>query len=97
MIDVSICLSQPNIIVAAVEADENLPEGVPGSGVYRSDDGGESWQFMFKHAVRPFYHGQIEIDPLNPDNIYVVSRDFQISRDGGQTFAPASLAYRWWR
>ncbi len=86
MIDLSICLSQPNIIVGAIETDENLPEGVPGSGVYRSDDGGENWQFLHKHAVRPFYHGQIEIDPLNPDNIYVVSRDFQLSRDGGQTF-----------
>ncbi|PTM12995.1 MAG: hypothetical protein DA408_08510 [Bacteroidetes bacterium] len=87
MIDVSICRKYPNIMVAAIETDEHLPTGVPGSGVYRSDDGGESWRFVFKHAVRPFYHGQIEIDPSNPDNIYVVSRDFQISRDGGKTFA----------
>ncbi|MEZ4987048.1 MAG: hypothetical protein R2795_18750 [Saprospiraceae bacterium] len=86
MIDLSYCFSNPDIIVAAIEADENLPEGVPGSGVYRSDDGGEHWQFLLKHAVRPFYHGQIEIDPLNPDVIYVVSRDFRISRDGGKTF-----------
>lgn len=88
MIDISICLSKPNTMVAAVEADENLPEGVPGSGVYRSDDGGKSWQFLHKHAVRPFYHGQIEIDPLDPDNIYVVSRGFEISNDGGKTFYP---------
>lgn len=86
MIDVSICRKYPDIMVAAIEADENLPAGVPGSGVYRSDDGGEHWRFMFKHAVRPFYHGQIEIDPSHPDTIYVVSRDFQISYDGGKTF-----------
>lgn len=86
MIDISICRKYPNIMVAAVEADENLPEGVPGSGVYRSDDGGESWTFLYKHAVRPFYHGQIEIDPINPDNIYIVSRGFEISNDGGKTF-----------
>ncbi|MCB0636570.1 MAG: hypothetical protein KDC54_08115, partial [Lewinella sp.] len=86
MIDVSICLSQPDIMVATVETEEELPAGVPGSGVYRSDDGGETWRFLLHHAVRPFYHGQIEIDPTNPDNIYVVSRDFRLSRDGGQTF-----------
>ena len=86
MIDISICRKFPDIMVAAVEADENLPEGVPGSGVYRSDDGGETWTFLYKHAVRPFYHGQIEIDPINPDNIYIVSRGFEISNDGGKTF-----------
>lgn len=86
MIDLSICRDYPDIMVGAIETDENLPEGEPGSGVYRSDDGGENWTFLHKHAVRPFYHGQIEIDPTNPDNIYVVSRDFQLSRDGGQTF-----------
>ncbi|MGH1436744.1 MAG: WD40/YVTN/BNR-like repeat-containing protein [Lewinella sp.] len=88
MIDISICKKYPNILVAAIEADENLPKGVPGSGVYRSDDGGDHWRFMYKHAVRPFYHGQIEIDPSRPDTIYVVSRDFQISYDGGETFKP---------
>ncbi|MCI5080095.1 MAG: hypothetical protein MRY78_00300 [Saprospiraceae bacterium] len=86
MIDISIHLNNPDIMVAAVEADENLPKGVPGSGVYRSDNGGESWTFKYFHAVRPFYHGQIEIDPINPDNIYIVSRGFEISRDGGETF-----------
>ena len=86
MIDVSICLSNPKVMVAAIEADENLPKGVPGSGVYRSDNGGKSWNFLHKHAVRPFYHGQIQVDPIDPSNIYVVSRGFQISRDGGKTF-----------
>lgn len=86
MIDISICRKFPNIMVAAIEADENFPENVPGSGVYRSDDGGENWTFLLKHAVRPFYHGQIEIDPSDPQKIYVVSRDFQYSTDGGKNF-----------
>ena len=90
MIDVSIHIANPDIMVMAYEADENIPEGQPGTGVYRSDDGGESWDFLLKHAVRPFYHGQIQIDPVNPDNIYVVSRGFRISRDGGKTFGPKS-------
>lgn len=87
MIDVSWHIEDPNILVMAYEADENITDGKPGSGVYRSDDGGESWDFLLKHAVRPFYHGQIQIDPIDPNNIYVVSRGFMISRDGGKTFA----------
>ena len=86
MIDVSIHLKNPDIMVMAYEADQNIEDGKPGSGVYRSDDGGESWKFLLKHYVRPFYHGQIQIDPLDDDLIYVVSRGFMISRDGGKTF-----------
>ena len=85
-IDISFNLVNPDIMVMAYEADENIEEGQPGTGVYRSDDGGETWNFLLKHAVRPFYHGQIEIDPINPDNIYVVGRDFRISTDGGKSF-----------
>ena len=87
MIDISIHLNNPDIIVMAYEADENLPEDEPGTGVYISYDQGESWKHLLKHAVRPFYHGQIEIDPIDPDNIYVVSRGFMISNDGGKTFS----------
>ena len=86
MIDISIHLSNPDIMVMAYEADENIPDGEPGTGVYISYDAGESWNFLLKHAVRPFYHGQIEIDPINPENIYVVSRGFMISNDGGKNF-----------
>ncbi len=86
MIDISIHKANPDIMVMAYEADENIPEGKAGSGVYRSDDGGESWKFLLKHAVRPFYHGQVQIDPVDPNNIYVVSRGFRISLDGGETF-----------
>lgn len=88
MIDISIHLNNPDIMVMAYEADEKIPEGKPGSGVYISYDGGESWNFLLKHAIRPFYHGQIEIDPINPENIYVVSRGFMISNDGGKSFHP---------
>ena len=46
MIDISYHLNDPNIMVMAYEADENIPEGEPGSGVYRSDDGGDTWKFL---------------------------------------------------
>lgn len=90
-VDISIHRRDPSILVAAVETDENLPDGVPGSGVYKSMDAGATWCFLLPHAVRPFYHGQIAIDPNDPNLIYVVSRDFKVSKDGGKTFTS-----RWW-
>ena len=85
-IDVDIYLENPDILVAYVEADENLPADVPGGGIYRSDDGGESWAFLLKHFSRPYYHGRIRVHPHDDQLIYVVSRDFQFSTDGGETF-----------
>lgn len=86
MIDISIHRANPDIMVMAYEADENIKEGRPGTGAYRSDDGGESWKFLLKHNTRPFYHGQIEIDPLDPNYVYLVSRDARNSTNGGKTF-----------
>ena len=93
MIDISIHRANPDIIAMAYEAEEalnlvrdSIGNSVPGSGVYKSMDGGESWEFLLPHAVRPFYHGQIKIDPVDPNNIYVVSRGFKESHDGGKTF-----------
>ena len=85
-IDLDIYLKNPDVMVAYVEADENLPEGVPGGGIYRSDDGGASWTFLLKHFSRPTYHGRIRIHPANDSLIYIVSRDFQYSTDGGKTY-----------
>ena len=85
-IDIDIFLDNPDILAAYVEADENLPADVPGGGIYRSEDGGESWTFQLKHFSRPTYHGRIRIDPHDDQKIYIVSRDFQHSTDGGETF-----------
>ncbi|MFB3133280.1 MAG: WD40/YVTN/BNR-like repeat-containing protein, partial [Rhodothermales bacterium] len=85
-IDLDIYLKNPDVMMAYVEADENLPEGVPGGGIYRSDDGGASWTFLLKHFSRPYYHGRIRIHPADDSLIYVVSRDFQYSTDGGKTY-----------
>ena len=85
-IDIDIHLNNPDILAAYVEADENLPADVPRGGIYRSEDAGATWTFQLKHFSRPTYHGRIRIDPHDDKKIYVVSRDFQYSTDGGETF-----------
>ncbi|MCP4713358.1 MAG: hypothetical protein GY869_32415, partial [Planctomycetes bacterium] len=80
--------SNPEILVACVEASDRLSNdlNVPGSGIYRSEDGGESWTYLYRHTSRPMYHGRIAINPLDDNQIYVISRDYRYSNDGGFSF-----------
>ncbi|MGD8330763.1 MAG: hypothetical protein PVJ49_15135, partial [Acidobacteriota bacterium] len=99
MIDISIHLANPDIMVAAYEADERIPydenvptwEQTPGTGIYISEDAGESWRWILRTHTRPFYHGQVQIDPNDPDRIFSVGREFQVSLDRGRTWRN-----KWW-
>lgn len=87
-IDIHFHLADPDIVMAYVEASDELPDdlSVPGPGVYRSTDGGDSWTYQLRHNSRPYYHGRIRINPVNPDKIYVIARDFFHSTDGGKSY-----------
>lgn len=87
-VGIDIYRSDPQIVVASVEASDKLPDdlSIPGPGVYRSDDGGKTWKYLLRHTSRPMYHGRIAINPLDQNLIYVIARDFRFSNDGGLTF-----------
>ncbi|MFC1555837.1 WD40/YVTN/BNR-like repeat-containing protein [candidate division KSB1 bacterium] len=87
-IGLAIYRKNPDILVANVEADENLPDdlNIPGPGVYRSDDAGASWKYLYRQTSRPFYFGQVRISPVDDNYIYLLYRDFMMSSDGGKTF-----------
>ncbi|MHB1298041.1 MAG: WD40/YVTN/BNR-like repeat-containing protein [Gemmatimonadaceae bacterium] len=55
------------------------------SGLYRSDDGGETWRHINKSNTRPFYFSLVRVDPVNPDRVYWGNNDFFFSNDGGKT------------
>jgi photosystem II stability/assembly factor-like uncharacterized protein len=88
-IGIDIYHSDPQTVVASVEASDKLPAdmSVPGPGVYRSDDGGETWRYLLRHTSRPMYHGRIAINPLDDNLIYVIARIYRFSKDGGKTFS----------
>ena len=72
-----------NILYAFVEATD--------SAIVRSDDGGQSWTIVnqdYDVARRPFYFGEILVDPVDPDRIYNLNTLIHLSVDGGRTFAP---------
>jgi photosystem II stability/assembly factor-like uncharacterized protein len=60
------------------------------AALYRSDDAGESWQYMNNNSnitVRPFYFGRIVAHPSNADKVYKPSLGLSYSEDGGKTFS----------
>jgi photosystem II stability/assembly factor-like uncharacterized protein len=64
----------------------NLPPDDQVSGIWRSDDGGRSWQFRSNENQRPMYFSQIRVDPNNADIVYVGGVNAQKSTDGAKSF-----------
>ncbi|MHB1194892.1 MAG: WD40/YVTN/BNR-like repeat-containing protein [Longimicrobiales bacterium] len=66
-----------------------LVEHEPEGGVYRSDDGGRSWELMNderKLRQRAFYYTRIYADPKADSVVYALNTGFYKSTDGGKTF-----------
>ncbi|WP_378184218.1 glycosyl hydrolase [Aquimarina sp. SS2-1] len=68
---------------AIVENKEN-------GGVYRSDDGGETWNLLNSDRSlrqRAWYYTRIYADPKDKDVVYVVNVSYHKSKDGGKNFS----------
>ncbi|HSH19158.1 MAG TPA: hypothetical protein VLA03_01820, partial [Draconibacterium sp.] len=69
---------------------------IKGASVFRSNDGGANWnqvseQNAYMEGLSGTYgwvFGQIRVDPVNPDKIYVMGLALNVSEDGGKTFRP---------
>jgi len=93
-IGISIYKSNPNIVMAIVEHSFQPAQNSPdykdmtklGTGVYRSEDGGDSWTFVNRYNSRPFYYSQIFINPSDDQRVYTMGGTAQTSMDGGKTF-----------
>ena len=83
--NVAISAAAPNRIYALIEAK-------PGSGLYRSDDGGAKWSLVNGSAnliTRPFYYTTLGVDPANPDLLFVGDEGWFKSTDAGKSFRPS--------
>ncbi len=63
-------------------------DGFQYGGVYRSTDGGESWERVNSLNPRPMYFSQVRVDPEDSQFVYVLGVSLYRSRDGGKTFRP---------
>ena len=83
-IGIDISQSNSDVMYAMVEAEEE-EDGSGGNGLYRSADGGDSWEKVNDANTRPFYYSQVRVDPLDPDRVYFSSTPVLYSNDGGRT------------
>lgn len=85
---------KPQALVEYLEdANTNLFDTpVIGAEVYRSTDGGKTWQKTNKDYIDDLYYsygyyfGQIRVAHQNPDKVYMLGVPLLRSDDGGQTF-----------
>ena len=81
-IGITVAPSRPQRLFATVEAGEK-------SGIYRSDDGGESWRRVNadpRVIARPFDAAEVRVHPKDPDVVFVPTIVTWKSTDGGKTF-----------
>ena len=79
---VAVAPSKPQIVYANIEAEK-------GRGLYRSDDGGANWTKLdaSNYMVwRPFYFGNLIVDPTNENKLFKPDLILLYSTDGGKTF-----------
>ncbi len=79
--------SKPEVVYAFIEAEP------PRNGLYRSDDGGQSWKLTDRGSAmigRPFYFAHLVVDPKNENRVFKMGFSMIMSTDGGQTFSNAS-------
>ncbi len=89
-IGLAISKSNPKVVMAFIEAPKTGDLSKPGSGVYRSENGGKSWTYMNTYNNRPFYYSQIRINPHDDKKVYLLTTSFMVSEDGGKTLKNGS-------
>jgi photosystem II stability/assembly factor-like uncharacterized protein len=74
--------SNPKVVYAMIESKA--------SGLYRSDDGGATWDARDKSQKmvwRPFYFARLVVDPSNPSRLFKPDLQLIVSEDGGRSFS----------
>src|SRR5947209_2926030 len=90
-IGLAVSASDPKVVMAVVQSYEGGIGALDdlrskSGGVFRSENGGETWTRMSAMDPRPFYFSQIRIDPANNQRVYLLQFALLVSDDGGKTF-----------
>ncbi len=90
-IGLDIFLGDTKKLIAVVESTEDggnsiRDDRMRGGGVFRSDDGGESWRRLSVRSPRAFYFSKIKFDPKDDQRVYMLGWTLEYSDNGGETF-----------
>lgn len=83
------CDSQPNVIYAGTGEGFYNFDAIVGDGVFKSLDGGESWEQLLSTASQPEfkYVNRIIVAPTHPDLVLIATNNgIQRSVDGGDSW-----------
>ena len=69
--DVALAPSDPRVVYAGTGEQNNRQSTSWGNGIYRSDDGGGSWEHLGLEATR--HIAEVQVHPRNPDVVYVAA------------------------
>jgi photosystem II stability/assembly factor-like uncharacterized protein len=107
-IDVAFDPHNPNILFAALwqarRTSWTLSSGGPGSGIYRSNDGGTTWKRLEEHGLPKGPYGRIGIAvAANSDRVYALIEahnpdgGLYRSDDGGETWDFVNPSHSLWQ
>lgn len=86
-----------NVVYAMVEADSvrGRPAGSPpqrlANGLYRTMDGGRTWEKTNDANTRPFYYSQVRVHPRDSNRVWFSSTPVLRSDDGGRSTRNATM------
>ena len=104
--DLDLDMSNPRILFAAMWDHQRYPwevrSGGPGSGLYKSTDGGETWQKLEKGIPKALGKMSVSISRANPEKVYaLIESDWEkelgglyVSNDAGGSFSQVSKDHR---
>lgn len=84
-IALAVAPDKPQVVYAMIESEK--------SALYRSNDGGSNWVRLDASQnmiFRPFYFGNVIVDPNDENKVFRVNGPLLLSVNGGQSFSPVS-------
>jgi len=88
--DLAVCMAEPGYLYVLMEAEDGQ------NGLYMSEDYGESFKRISDYRSlldRPFYYCNIDVDPSNPNKLYVNTTGFHHSIDQGKSWRRISTPH----
>lgn len=104
--ELSMDMSNPQVLYAAMWHHQRLPwkviSGGPGSGIYKSVDGGETWTKLEKDLPKEMGKMAIAVSRANPEKVYaLIESDWEkalgglyVSNDAGKSWSHVSEDHR---
>lgn len=85
--ELSMDMQNPQVIYAAMWHHQRLPwkviSGGPGSGIYKSSDGGETWEKIHNGLPKELGKIGISVSRANPDKVYALIESDTEKEQGG--------------